>query len=147
MEHDQPTCSFCDKTKDEVGKLVPGRAGVYICGGCTEESSRALLEPSDSYGHIFQRSMQSSACCIFCGRDQRQVWQLLTGYGVNVCSRCIEIANVILGDDDAANEIHRPRAAELNSLNKAYSWDVSSGRWFISVESGFLSKFAKLFAR
>jgi ATP-dependent Clp protease ATP-binding subunit ClpX len=29
-------CSFCNRTNDEVGPIVEGPEGVYICGGCVE---------------------------------------------------------------------------------------------------------------
>lgn len=32
----QPRCSFCNKTQDQVKKLIAGPAGVYICDECVE---------------------------------------------------------------------------------------------------------------
>ena len=32
----QLRCSFCGKTQDEVGKLIAGPGGVYICNECVE---------------------------------------------------------------------------------------------------------------
>ena len=36
-------CSFCNKTQDQVRKLIAGPAGVYICDECgTDEAIRGL---------------------------------------------------------------------------------------------------------
>ena len=46
-------CSFCNKTQDQVRKLIAGPAGVYICDECIEICSEIIQdefdnEPSDS---------------------------------------------------------------------------------------------------
>ena len=33
---DQIRCSFCNKTQDQVRKLIAGPNGVYICDECVE---------------------------------------------------------------------------------------------------------------
>ena len=33
---DNIRCSFCNKTQDQVKKLIAGPAGVYICDECVE---------------------------------------------------------------------------------------------------------------
>ena len=38
----QPTCSFCGKSSRDVGPLVEGRSGVYICGGCVQLCSSVV---------------------------------------------------------------------------------------------------------
>jgi hypothetical protein len=37
----RPFCSFCGKTKDEVGSLAEG-AGAHICLACATEAARLL---------------------------------------------------------------------------------------------------------
>ena len=29
-----PTCSFCSRTQEQAGLLIPGPKGVYICDAC-----------------------------------------------------------------------------------------------------------------
>ena len=40
-------CSFCNKTQDQVRKLIAGPAGVYICDECIEICSDILDEEFD----------------------------------------------------------------------------------------------------
>ena len=37
-------CSFCNKTQDQVKKLIAGHNGVYICDECVEICSDILDE-------------------------------------------------------------------------------------------------------
>ena len=39
-----PVCSFCGKSKDEVGALIAGDAA-YICDECVAEMQRQLRRP------------------------------------------------------------------------------------------------------
>lgn len=41
-------CSFCCKPKSEVGELVAGPAGAYVCLACVRESARLLGEASEA---------------------------------------------------------------------------------------------------
>ena len=34
-------CSFCNKTQDQVRKLVAGPKGVYICDECIEDAQKS----------------------------------------------------------------------------------------------------------
>ena len=36
-------CSFCNKTQNQVRKLIAGPAGVYICDDCIDEVLRILF--------------------------------------------------------------------------------------------------------
>lgn len=49
-------CSFCNKTQDQVKKLIAGPAGVYICDECVEICSDIIEEefeeePEESIDH------------------------------------------------------------------------------------------------
>jgi len=35
-------CSFCDKTQDQVERLIAGPRGVYICDQCIELCNRII---------------------------------------------------------------------------------------------------------
>ena len=37
-------CSFCNKTQDQVRKLIAGPAGVYICDECVDICSDIIEE-------------------------------------------------------------------------------------------------------
>ena len=40
-------CSFCNKTQDQVKKLIAGPAGVYICDECVEICADIIAEEFD----------------------------------------------------------------------------------------------------
>ncbi len=42
----QAWCSFCCRPRAEVGELVAGPAGAYVCGGCLDEAGRLLHRPA-----------------------------------------------------------------------------------------------------
>ena len=39
-----PFCSFCGRAKSEVGALVEGLGGAYICRECADEARHLLLK-------------------------------------------------------------------------------------------------------
>ena len=41
-------CSFCNKTEDQVRKLIAGPNGVYICDECVEICSEIIEEELDA---------------------------------------------------------------------------------------------------
>ena len=41
---DKVRCSFCNKTQDQVRKLIAGPAGVYICDECVDICSDIIEE-------------------------------------------------------------------------------------------------------
>ena len=41
---DKVRCSFCNKTQDQVRKLIAGPAGVYICDECIDICEDILEE-------------------------------------------------------------------------------------------------------
>ena len=44
-------CSFCGRYKDEVGKIIAGPNGIYICDDCIDICNRP------------RRSKKSIVCC------------------------------------------------------------------------------------
>ncbi len=46
MDSTSLCCSFCEKSKDEVRKLIAGSSSVFICNECVERCTAILLEES-----------------------------------------------------------------------------------------------------
>lgn len=44
FEDDDIFCSFCGRFKDEVGKIIAGPNGVYICDDCIDICNKVILE-------------------------------------------------------------------------------------------------------
>ncbi|MFO7978099.1 MAG: ATP-dependent Clp protease ATP-binding subunit ClpX [Bacteroidales bacterium] len=42
--------------------------------------------------------------CSFCGRDSQSVDMLISGVGAHICERCVEQANLIVGEEKAAKQ-------------------------------------------
>lgn len=42
-------CSFCNKTQDQVRKLVAGPKGVYICDECIEVCAEIMEDEFEEY--------------------------------------------------------------------------------------------------
>ena len=51
-------CSFCNKTQDQVKKLIAGPAGVYICDECVEICSDIIAEEFDDEPEVAERDQQ-----------------------------------------------------------------------------------------
>ena len=51
-------CSFCNKTQDQVKKLIAGPAGVYICDECVEICSDIIAEEFDDEPEMPDRDEQ-----------------------------------------------------------------------------------------
>ena len=50
-------CSFCNKTQDQVKKLIAGHNGVYICDECVEICSDILDEEFETAFEVPKRSL------------------------------------------------------------------------------------------
>ena len=48
-EDRQLRCSFCNKTQDQVKKLIAGPNGTYICDECVSVCEEILNEEFDDY--------------------------------------------------------------------------------------------------
>ena len=46
-EHNKVRCSFCNKSEDQVRKLIAGPEGVYICDECIEICAEIMDEELD----------------------------------------------------------------------------------------------------
>ena len=46
---DEIRCSFCNKTQDQVHKLIAGPAGIFICDECIETCNDILEEEMQDY--------------------------------------------------------------------------------------------------
>ena len=46
---DKIRCSFCNKTQDQVHKLIAGPAGIFICDECIETCNDILEEEMQDY--------------------------------------------------------------------------------------------------
>ncbi len=141
MNQVNPNCSFCGKTVIEPGKFVAG-PNCFICEQCIEQASLTLLDFSEDENYRFQVNEQTSVRCDFCAKRPKEVWNLLTESGKNICSECIEICNDILGDRDEANEVNILRAAKLGKLNRNRLPPVIGHRsgLIISTQNRFLRK-------
>lgn len=42
--------------------------------------------------------------CSFCGKSQKQVWQLIAGHGVYICDECVELCNEIIEERRSESE-------------------------------------------
>ena len=45
---DRIRCSFCNKTEDQVRKLIAGPGGVYICDECIDVCAEIIEEELES---------------------------------------------------------------------------------------------------
>ena len=48
-QSDKIRCSFCNKTQDQVHKLIAGPAGIFICDECIETCNDILEEEMQDY--------------------------------------------------------------------------------------------------
>ena len=55
-------CSFCNKTQDQVRKLIAGPKGknVYICDECIDICSEIIEEEFEQYAEMTERSIYVS---------------------------------------------------------------------------------------
>lgn len=123
MTQSKSDCSFCGKTAIEFGKYIISPE-YCICCQCVEKVSLMMLALSVNRKYKFQANAQGSARCnFFCGKQAKQVWQLVTDKGKGICSECVEICNDVLGDLSSANEaeVIVLRAAKLRKLNESLS--------------------------
>jgi WD40 repeat protein len=100
-------CSFCEKTREQVGRLVSG-ASAMICGECVglcneilEEEARKKKGMVDSGGANSgaaeeENTAYVAGCCSFCGKSKDQVETLIEGASDYICNECIGLCNDVL---------------------------------------------------
>jgi ATP-dependent protease Clp ATPase subunit len=83
-------CSFCDKTQDDVTKLI-ARPGVYICDLCVKSFNVRIADPE--YGGA------QGVKCSFCGKKAAVVEKIVDGPKARICDECIDLCNEILEEE------------------------------------------------
>jgi hypothetical protein len=102
-------CSFCGRSREECAKLIAG-PGVFICDRCVGRASGlaagAAVEDR-AEGSMRLEPSGSQARCSFCGKQARQVRQLVAsglaaapggkfGQGTRICDECLVLCEEIL---------------------------------------------------
>jgi ribosomal protein L37AE/L43A len=85
-------CSFCEKKKNEVGKLISG-PGVYVCNSCVADFNGCLADPT----YLGAREVR----CSFCGKNAIMVKRVIAGPGPGpyICDECVDLCNEILEEE------------------------------------------------
>jgi hypothetical protein len=102
------SCTFCDKTQNQVRKLIAG-PGVYICDGCIALAASVIRS-----GHTARTVLgaidavpgeQTGVQCSFCGKDRRQVDRVAvmpevtverTSASPAICAECLALCSEII---------------------------------------------------
>jgi hypothetical protein len=115
-----PTCSFCDKTKLQVKKLVAGPDGIYICENCVglcadiiEEDSRMEIEKSEmsdldpSLPKVLTDEVVINQCILICDQDLNRAEEKLNAALSNLNpAHVLEIKQLILNHSGFAFMIY-----------------------------------------
>lgn len=96
---DELACTFCERGKDEVTRLIAG-PGVFICHGCVMTAHRVgedrgprrvgtnVLDVAGGAGKL---------TCSFCGKQARSVqWLVTTAVGARICDECVRLCDEII---------------------------------------------------
>jgi len=90
-------CSFCCKTRYEVGKLIAG-LDIYICNECVElclvvqyQESKDNVDADQELPQDAASSPDVTPYCGFCGKERYGVAKLFEGRGAYICNECLEI--------------------------------------------------------
>jgi ATP-dependent Clp protease ATP-binding subunit ClpX len=54
-------------------------------------------------------------CCSFCGKKESEVAKLVAGPGVNICDKCVAIANQVVNNTPDSNQPGKEKPT-LNNL-------------------------------
>ncbi len=76
-------CSFCEKAKDDVTKLVAG-AAAYMCGDCVEAAA--------SFDKVHAAS---TLRCSFCTKPRKAVTRMVAGAQAQICDDCLHLCKEI----------------------------------------------------
>ncbi|MGB9665722.1 MAG: ATP-dependent Clp protease ATP-binding subunit ClpX [Candidatus Cryosericum sp.] len=118
--NDEPTCSFCGKKSSEVGLLVKGLDGSYICDDCIERGSQ-----------IIQQSRQESHSVEFKSLRPKEIYDRLNEYviGQNEVKKALAVG--------AYNHYKRLRAkqnskVEIEKSNILLSGPTGVGKTYLA---------------
>jgi ATP-dependent protease Clp ATPase subunit len=92
------SCSFCDRGRQEVKKLVAGPT-VFICDICVRGYTSNLTPTNNEK---LQRVGDGRACS-FCGQTATETRRLAGREDLAICNECLNLCNDIIGpqeDDD-----------------------------------------------
>ena len=42
---------------------------------------------------------EKTLCCSFCGKGEHEVYHLFAGNGVCICNECVELCDIVIGND------------------------------------------------
>lgn len=118
--NDEPTCSFCGKKSSEVGLLVKGLDGSYICDECIERGNQ-----------IIQQSRQESHSLEFKSLRPKEIYDRLNEYviGQNEVKKALAVG--------AYNHYKRLRAkrnskVEIEKSNILLSGPTGVGKTYLA---------------
>jgi ClpX C4-type zinc finger len=87
-------CSFCDRTQQEVRKLIAG-PGVYICDSCVSIAGpvtrSATADPPFAIG--------AGSQCRFCGKWPRPDLLVATDQSFSICGECLDLCDEIIDEE------------------------------------------------
>lgn len=89
-------CSFCDRDKGDVLKLIAGLA-VFICDWCIGRFSSLLVWP-DLAANV-PCDEPPGAKCSFCDETQPQRDRVFVRKTFAICSNCLHLCNEILAEE------------------------------------------------
>jgi ATP-dependent protease Clp ATPase subunit len=107
------TCSFCEKSPEQVKYVIAGPGSIYICDECidlrrkTLEDESSLLPPNPDQNTSLlagtpnpNTTSQTPHSCSFCGKSPDQVQRLVAGPGgVFICGECIDLHRKRIEDE------------------------------------------------
>jgi hypothetical protein len=87
-------CSFCDRTQQEVRKLIAGPA-VYICDSCVAIAGRVTRTATDDPPFVVGPEAQ----CRFCGKWPRPDLLVATDQSFSICGECLDLCDEIIDEE------------------------------------------------
>jgi hypothetical protein len=99
------TCTFCERTQDQVEKLIAGPK-VFICDACVALAEMSMTAGSGPpCGSLLLAGERARARCSFCGKRRETGRPLLTGPAANICGECLTVCRQILTDSAALRTV------------------------------------------
>jgi kynureninase len=95
-------CSFCDRTQEQVRKLIAG-PGCYVCDGCVALARTVLAtgRPAATATGIMITldSPASREQCNFCGKPFHRVAGTAAAGDTRICVECVELCEEIITEE------------------------------------------------